>query len=181
MAPLVAVIPGNRPARSGAGMAHMVTPAPARRALLNNMVKGVSEGFSKTLQLNGVGYRASVDGKDLLMNLGYSHPVRIPIPEGINVSVRPPRPTCAPTCAVSCPPASCELRAGAAVSCGSVLTPPLCPQVNRLTTVLVDGYNNEVLGQFCADVRSRRPPEPYKGKGIKYSDEVIRRKDGKRR
>ena len=61
----------------------------SRRALLNNMVKGVSEGFSKTMQLNGVGYRASVDGKDLLMNLGYSHPVRIPIPEGVQVTVRP--------------------------------------------------------------------------------------------
>lgn len=108
------------------------------RALLNNMVTGVSEGFRKTLELVGVGYRAKADGKGLEIALGYSHPVIIKEVEGITFTVE-----------------------------GG-------------TKIHVDGISKEVVGQVAADIRSKRAPEPYKGKGVKYSDEVIRRKEGKK-
>ncbi len=108
------------------------------RALLNNMVTGVSEGFRKTLELVGVGYRAKADGKGLEIALGYSHPVLIKEVEGITFTVE-----------------------------GG-------------TKIHVDGISKEVVGQVAADIRSKRAPEPYKGKGVKYSDEVIRRKEGKK-
>lgn len=108
------------------------------RALLNNMVTGVSEGFRKTLELVGVGYRAKADGKGLEIALGYSHPVIIKEVEGITFTVE-----------------------------GG-------------TKIHVDGISREVVGQVAADIRSKRAPEPYKGKGVKYSDEVIRRKEGKK-
>lgn len=110
------------------------------RALLANMVKGVSEGFRRTLQIEGVGYRAEMRGKDLVLKVGYSHDVVVPPPDGITFVV---------------------------------------PQDARGTIIHVDGIDKQVVGQIAANVRSWRPPEPYLGKGIRYSDEVIRRKAGK--
>ena len=107
------------------------------RALLHNMVVGVSEGFKKELEINGVGYRASKEGKNLVMNLGYSHQVIVPEIDGITIDV---------------------------------------PSANK---VVISGPDKQKVGQFTAEVREKRPPEPYKGKGIKYVDEVIRRKVGK--
>jgi large subunit ribosomal protein L6 len=108
------------------------------RALINNMVVGVSSGFSKVLEINGVGYRAVVDGKDLVLNVGYSHPVKVEPPEGIEFEVD-----------------------------------------ERTRQITVKGYDKQVVGHVAADIRKVRPPEPYKGKGIKYLDERIRRKAGK--
>ena len=107
------------------------------RALLHNMVVGVSEGFKKELEINGVGYRAAKEGKNLVMNLGYSHQVTVPEIDGITIDV---------------------------------------PSANK---VVISGPDKQKVGQFAAEVREKRPPEPYKGKGIKYVDEVIRRKVGK--
>lgn len=107
------------------------------RALIFNMVTGVTQGYQKTLDLVGVGYRASKQGTKLVLNLGYSHPVEIEAEAGIEFEV--------PTA----------------------------------TQIIVKGINKEVVGQVAAVVRSKREPEPYKGKGIKYSNEVIRRKEGK--
>lgn len=108
------------------------------RALINNMVVGVSTGFEKILEVNGVGYRAEMSGKNLVLHVGYSHPVTIEPPSGISFDV--------------------DVRA-------------------RQIKVL--GTNKETVGQIAADIRMKRPPEPYKGKGIKYLDEKIRRKAGK--
>ena len=107
------------------------------RTLINNMVVGVSEGFSKTLEVNGVGYRASKEGKNLVLNVGYSHQVIMPETEDIQIDV---------------------------------------PNPNQ---IIVKGIDKQKVGQFAAEVRGKRPPEPYKGKGIKYADEVIKRKEGK--
>ena len=106
------------------------------RSLINNMVTGVTAGFAKTLEINGVGYKAAVTGKKLVLNLGYSHPIEMEIPAGIEVKV----------------------------------------EKNILT---ISGIDRQLVGQFSAVIRSQREPEPYKGKGIKYSDETIRRKAGK--
>jgi large subunit ribosomal protein L6 len=107
------------------------------RSLVNNMVIGVTEGFKKTLEVNGVGYRVQKTGKDLVMNLGYSHQVTMSEIDGITIE---------------------------------------CPNAN---TIVVSGPDKQKVGQFAAEIREKRPPEPYKGKGIKYADEVIRRKEGK--
>ena len=107
------------------------------RALANNMVVGVTEGFAKGLEIEGVGYRAEVKGKTLVLTLGFSHLVEMPIPEGLSV------------------------------------------KVENTTSVKVEGINKEVVGQYAADIRRLRPPEPYKGKGIRYTGEHIRRKVGK--
>ena len=107
------------------------------RTLINNMVVGVSEGFSKTLEVNGVGYRASKEGTNLVLNVGYSHQVIMPETEDIQIDV---------------------------------------PNPNQ---IIVKGIDKQKVGQFAAEVRGKRPPEPYKGKGIKYDHEVIRRKEGK--
>ena len=107
------------------------------RALLNNMVVGVSEGFKKELEVNGVGYRVAKEGNNLVMNIGYSHQVIMPEIPGITIE---------------------------------------CPSQNK---IVVSGPDKQIVGQFAAEVREKRPPEPYKGKGIKYADEVIRRKVGK--
>ncbi|MBE7023074.1 MAG: 50S ribosomal protein L6 [Ruminococcaceae bacterium] len=107
------------------------------RTLIANMVTGVSEGFTKTLEINGVGYRAAKQGNKLVMNLGYSHQVEMEEPDGIKIDV---------------------------------------PQPNQ---IIISGYDKQKVGQFAAQVREKRPPEPYKGKGIKYVEEVIRRKEGK--
>lgn len=107
------------------------------RALLNNMVVGVSTGFSKTLEINGVGYRAQLQGNKIIVNAGYSNPVELDIPEGIKL------------------------------------------ELPKNTQIIVSGIDKQKVGQFAAEIRQIRKPEPYKGKGIKYSDEHIRRKEGK--
>ncbi|MBQ1934919.1 MAG: 50S ribosomal protein L6 [Clostridia bacterium] len=107
------------------------------RTLIANMIEGVSKGYSKELEVNGVGYRAQKQGSNLVMNLGYSHQVIIAEEKGITIEV---------------------------------------PAPNK---IIISGADKQQVGQFAADVRKKRPPEPYKGKGIKYSDEHIRRKEGK--
>ena len=107
------------------------------RALVANMVTGVTSQFSKELEIQGVGYRAETQGKKLVLNVGYSHPVEMEIPEGLKVSV------------------------------------------DRNVAVKIEGSSRQNVGQFAADVRSVRPPEPYKGKGIRYVGEHVRRKVGK--
>lgn len=117
------------------------------RALLANMVKGVSEGFDLPMELRGVGYRAEVQGRKLLLHLGYSHPVEMPMPDGISVQVQTFTPT---------------LENGYLAA--------------RLT---LQGHDRQGLGDFGADLRAWRPVEPYKGKGLRYANEVVRRKLGK--
>lgn len=107
------------------------------RSLINNMVKGVSEQFKVILELNGVGYRAAVQGNEIVLNLGYSHPVIMPIPQGISI------------------------------------------EVIKNTRLVLTGCDKEALGLFASQIRKWRIPEPYKGKGIKYENEVILRKAGK--
>jgi len=107
------------------------------RTLINNMVTGVSEQFQVTLNLQGVGYRAAVQSKNIVLNLGYSHPVEMEIPEGISV------------------------------------------EIVKNTTINLKGCDKEGLGLFAAKIRSWRPPEPYKGKGILYAGEIVQRKAGK--
>ena len=109
------------------------------RALVNNVVKGVSEGFTVDLEINGVGYRAAVEGKDLILNVGYSHPVRYPIPAGITMK--------------------CE----------------------RPTAISISGSDKQVVGQIASEIRGYRPPEPFKGKGVKYATETVLRKEGKKK
>ncbi len=108
------------------------------RALVANQVKGVSEGFKRELDIIGVGYRGEVKGKEVVFLLGYSHPIRFPIPEGIEITV--------------------DAKSG---------------------HVVISGIDKQKVGQVAAEIRGLREPDPYKGKGIKYSDEVIRRKAGK--
>ena len=107
------------------------------RALLANMVKGVTQGFVRELEIEGVGYRAELDGKRLKLSLGYSHPVLMEVPEGLKVSVE------------------------------------------RNVAIRIEGIDRAQVGQFASDVRNVRPPEPYKGKGVRYAGERIRRKVGK--
>jgi large subunit ribosomal protein L6 len=109
------------------------------RALVANMVKGVSVGYSKSMEITGTGFRAAVQGKDLVINLGFSHDVVFPIPPGIKIS--------------------CE----------------------RPTAIKVEGVDKRQVGQVAAEIRAYRPPEPYKGKGVKYDSETIRRKEGKKK
>ncbi len=106
------------------------------RTLIFNMVEGVTKGYEKTLEINGVGYKANKQGNKLVLNLGYSHPVEMEDPDGIESKV----------------------------------------DGNK---VIVSGINKEKVGQYAAEIRFKRPPEPYKGKGVKYIDEIIRRKEGK--
>lgn len=101
------------------------------------MVVGVSKGFEKRLQLIGVGYRATLEGKVLVLSLGFSHPVRMEIPNDLQV------------------------------------------KIEENTRIVVSGYDKASIGQFAASIRKWRPPEPYKGKGVKYADEIVRRKEGK--
>lgn len=109
------------------------------RSLIRNVVQGVGEGFSKELEINGVGYRAQVQGKDLVLQLGFSHEVRYPVPEGLKIE---------------------------------------CPEQ---TKVVISGADKQLIGQTAAEIRKYRPPEPYKGKGVKYADEYILRKEGKKK
>ena len=106
------------------------------RALINNMVQGVTSGFTKILEINGVGYKAALTGKKLVLNLGYSHPIEMEVPAGLEAKV-------------------------------------------EKNTITITGSDRQSVGQFAAVIRSQREPEPYKGKGIKYQNEVIRRKAGK--
>jgi len=128
------VITVERPSDEGTHRAmHGMT-----RAIINNMVVGVTDGFEKILEINGVGYRGELQGKNLILNVGYSHPVEVAPPEGITFEVE-----------------------------------------DRNRVVHVKGYDKALVGQVAADIRKIRPPEPYKGKGIKYRGERIRRKAGK--
>jgi large subunit ribosomal protein L6 len=121
------------------GFADGWAQAGTARALLNSMVIGVSEGFEKKLQLNGVGYRAQAQGKKLNLTLGFSHPVVVEMPEGITVE-----------------------------------TP-------SQTEIVVKGADKQAVGQIAANIRGWRPPEPYKGKGVRYADEQVRRKEAKKK
>lgn len=107
------------------------------RAIISNMVVGVTQGFEKKLEMVGVGYRASVQGKELDLQLGFSHPTRLPIPEGLAV------------------------------------------KVDKNTNITISGSDAQVVGQYAAEVRAMRPPEPYQGKGIRYAGEYVRKKAGK--
>lgn len=107
------------------------------RSLLNNMVMGVTQGFERVLEINGIGYRAELKGKSIVFNLGYSHPIDFPLPEGVTA------------------------------------------QVDKNNVVKINGFDKQLIGQTAARIRQLRPPEPYKGKGIKYAEEHIMRKAGK--
>ncbi|MEW6378829.1 MAG: 50S ribosomal protein L6 [bacterium] len=107
------------------------------RALIFNMVQGVKNGFEKKLEIVGIGYKANVSGKNLVLNLGYSHPIEYPIPDGIEI------------------------------------------QVDKQINIVVRGIDKQKVGQVCAEIRNFKPPEPYKGKGIRYEGEAVRRKVGK--
>jgi len=109
------------------------------RTMIANLMTGTTEGFSKALQINGVGYRAAIQGKELVLALGYSHDVKYAIPEGIDIK---------------------------------------CP---KPTEIVVSGIDKQRVGQVAAEIRKWRPPEPYKGKGVKYADETIVRKEGKKK
>ena len=109
------------------------------RSNLNNMVVGVTEGFTRKLEINGVGYRAAMQGNKLVLSLGFSHPVEMEVPAGLKVAVE------------------------------------------NNTSVTITGADKQLLGQFASEVRAKRPPEPFKGKGVKYADEYIFRKEGKKK
>ena len=109
------------------------------RATINNMVVGVGEGFTRKLEINGVGYRAAMQGNKLVLNLGYSHPVEMAVPAGLTVAVE------------------------------------------NNTQINISGADKQLLGQFASEIRSKRPPEPFKGKGVKYAGEYVVRKEGKKK
>ena len=109
------------------------------RSNLNNMVVGVTEGFTRKLEINGVGYRAAMQGNKLVLSLGFSHPVEMEVPAGLKVAVE------------------------------------------NNTSVTITGADKQLLGQFASEVRAKRPPEPFKGKGVKYADEYVVRKEGKKK
>ncbi len=127
---IVKPINESKPARSAWGMT---------RTIIANMVTGVTEGFSKTLLINGVGYRAALQGRDIKLNLGYSHDVVYKVPEGIEVQIPQP------------------------------------------TQIIISGIDKQAVGQVAAEIREWRKPEPYKGKGIRYADEYVFRKEGKKK
>jgi large subunit ribosomal protein L6 len=109
------------------------------RAQVNNLIHGVAEGFTQELEINGVGYRAAVQGKDLVLSLGYTHDIKYPIPAGVTMKTEKP------------------------------------------TSITISGSNKQQIGQIAAEIRAYRPPEPYKGKGVKYVSETIVRKEGKKK
>ena len=134
------LVSSNAEAKVRKEQAHLYRAIPGTtRALLNNMVVGVSSGYEKKLQLIGVGYRAQVKGKELALTLGFSHPVNFAIPEGVTIETPEP------------------------------------------TSIVVKGADKQLVGQVAADIRSYRPPEPYKGKGVRYVDEYVRRKESKKK
>ena len=124
------VRPGSRTAKALAG---------TTRSLVNNMVLGVSQGFEKRLELQGVGYRAQAQGRQLNLQLGFSHSIQYPLPDGIDV------------------------------------------ETTSQTQIVVKGIDKQLVGQVSAEIRAFRPPEPYKGKGVRYAGEHIRRKEGKKK
>lgn len=128
----ITVVPRNNDPRSRAmwGM---------QRTLVNNLVEGVTKGFSRQLEISGVGYRAAVQGKTLQLQLGFSHDVNYPIPEGITIVAERP------------------------------------------TALTISGSDKQLVGQVASEIRNIRPPEPYKGKGVKYAEERVRRKEGKKK
>jgi len=143
---LTGKMPAEMKITEEAGVLHVTRPSDAKehralhgltRSLVNNMVVGVTNGFEKRLEIVGVGYRAQMQGTTLVLNLGYSHPVEFPAPEGITFTV---------------------------------------PAPNK---IIVAGIDKQQVGQIAADIRAKRAPEPYKGKGIRYEGEVVRRKEGK--
>ena len=109
------------------------------RSLVNNMVIGVNSGFTRKLEINGVGYRASMQGNKIVLNLGFSHPVEMDVPTGLKAVVE------------------------------------------NNTSIIITGADKQLLGQFASEIRSKRPPEPFKGKGVKYAEEHIVRKEGKKK
>ena len=109
------------------------------RASINNMVVGVNSGFTRKLEINGVGYRASMQGNKIVLSLGFSHPVEMEVPTGLKAIVE------------------------------------------NNTSIIITGADKQLLGQFASEVRAKRPPEPFKGKGVKYADEYIVRKEGKKK
>ena len=109
------------------------------RASINNMVVGVHSGFTRKLEINGVGYRASMQGNKIILNLGFSHPVEMDVPDGLKAVVE------------------------------------------NNTSIIITGADKQLLGQFASEIRSKRPPEPFKGKGVKYAEEQIVRKEGKKK
>ena len=109
------------------------------RAAINNMVVGVDSGFTRKLEINGVGYRASMQGSKIVLNLGFSHPVEMDVPSGVKAVVE------------------------------------------NSTSIIISGADKQLLGQFASEIRSKRPPEPFKGKGVKYAEEQIVRKEGKKK
>ncbi|GAB56795.1 large subunit ribosomal protein L6 [Glaciecola punicea ACAM 611] len=121
------------------GAANGWAQAGTANALLKSMIKGVTDGYEKKLQLNGVGYRANAQGSKLNLTLGFSHPVAYDMPEGITI------------------------------------------QTPTQTEIIVSGIDKQVVGQVAANIRGYRPPEPYKGKGVRYADEVVRRKEAKKK
>ena len=123
--------------RNGERMARMMWGT--TRAIVANMVRGVSEGYSKTLEITGTGFRAAVQGSNLVINLGFSHDVIYPIPAGIRITCEKP------------------------------------------TSIKIEGVDKRLVGQVAAEIRAYRPPEPYKGKGVKFEGEAIRRKEGKKK
>ena len=127
------------PGRSARWRAHRICGAHHDRRLAHNVVQGVHEGFTKQLEINGVGYRAQVQGNNLTLQLGYSHEITFSVPEGITID---------------------------------------CPSQ---TEINITGADKQLVGSVAANIRSFRPPEPYKGKGIKYKDELIVRKEGKKK
>ena len=128
----VSIKPANESARARAMWG-------TARSRVQNLVTGVSEGFTKNLEINGVGYRASVQGQTLVLQLGYSHDINYPIPQGIDIKCEKP------------------------------------------TAIAISGADKQKVGQVAAEIRGYRPPEPYKGKGIKYAEETILRKEGKKK
>jgi len=153
---VTAPVPANFQLNEEGGTLTVVRPSETKqdraqhgltRALLFNAIKGVSDGFTKVLELRGVGYRAEVAGKTLKMALGYSHPVDIPLPDGIAAAATPSTPT----------------------SENGLLA----------STITLSSHSKQILGDFAADVKGRRPVEPYKGKGLRYQGEKVIRKAGK--
>lgn len=129
----ITVMPHDKKSREGRSKWGM------SRTLVNNMVTGVSTGYSKKLLITGVGYRAAMQGKDLVLSLGFSHEVRVPVPQGIQIAV------------------------------------------DKQTEVTITGFDKQQVGQLAANIRAYKEPEPYKGKGIKYENETILRKEGKKK
>jgi len=129
----ISVLPHDKKSREGRAKWGL------SRTLVSNMVKGVSAGYSRKLIITGVGFRAAMQGKTLVLSLGFSHEVKVPVDTGLTVAV------------------------------------------DKQTEITITGFDKQQVGQFAANIRALKPPEPYKGKGVKYDDEIVRRKEGKKK